>query len=222
MIIFTNDESVFRDSNYNEVFMYRTLDTIPDRKDTIYYLTSDKFSSDDVLSWHSIVANKLIIITTKVPRLNKKAKELCIISDGLSKKETPDDTFLLIKALVNWNDKKRVEGVFQKQPLPLVSWFLKGNYKDIDFWRRIADTKFILPEKYSRAAIIYGIKPSRNRVIWPKKQKGVKEKPNVFRDSDEHWELILENSISVANKVREVGDVPKGMRKTKVAESKWF
>jgi len=222
MIIFTNDESVFRDSNYNEVFMYRTLDTIPDRKDTIYYLTTDKFSSDDVLSWHSIVANKLIIITTKVPRLNKKAKELCIISDGLSKKETPDDTFLLIKALVNWNDKKRVEGVFQKQPLPLVSWFLKGNYKDIDFWRRIADTKFILPEKYSRAAIIYGIKPSRNRVIWPKKQKGVKEKPNVFRDSDEHWELILENSISVANKVREVGDVPKGMRKTKVAESKWF
>ena len=44
----------------------------------------------------------------------------------------------------------------------------------------------------------------------------------MFRDSDEHWELILENSISVANKVREVGDVPKGMRKTKVAESKWF
>lgn len=222
MIIFTNDESVFRDSNYNEVFMYRTLDTIPDRKDTIYYLTTDKFSSDDVLLWHSIVANKLIIITTKVPRLNKKAKELCVISDGLLKKETSDDTFLLIKALVNWNDKKRVEGVFQKQPLPLVSWFLKGNYKDIDFWRRIADTKFILPEKYNRAAIIYGIKPSRNRVIWPKKQKGVKEKPNVFRDSDEHWELILENSISVANKVREVGDVPKGMRKTKVAESKWF
>ena len=222
MIIFTNDESVFRDSNYNEVFMYRTLDTIPDRKDTIYYLTTDKFSSDDVLSWHSIVANKLIIITTKVPRLNKKAKELCIISDGLSKKETPDDTFLLIKALINWNDKKRVEGVFQKQPLPLVSWFLKGNYKDIDFWRRIADTKFTLPEKYTRAAIIYGIRPSRNRVIWPRKQKSVKEKPNVFRDSDEHWELILENSISVANKVREVGDVPKGMRKTKVAESKWF
>jgi hypothetical protein len=202
--------------------MYRTLDTIPDRKDTIYYLTTDKFSSDDVLSWHPIITNKLIIITTKVPRLNKKAKELCIISDGLSKKETPDDTFLLIKALINWNDKKRVEGVFQKQPLPLVSWFLKGNYKDIDFWRRIADSMFTLPEEYTRAAIIYGIRPSRNRVIWPRKQKGIKEKPSVFRDSDEHWELILENSISVANKVREVGDVPKGMRKTKVAESKWF
>tara|TARA_R100000951_G_scaffold94157_1_gene82815 strand:+ start:5534 stop:6202 length:669 start_codon:yes stop_codon:yes gene_type:complete len=222
MIIFTDDESVFRDSNFNEVFMYRTLDTIPDRKDTIYYLTTDRFGSDDVLSWHPIVANKLIIITTKVPRLNKKAKELCIVSDGLSKKETSDDTFLLIKALINWNDKKRVEGVFQKQPLPLVNWFLKGNYKDIDFWRRIADTNLILPEKYTRAAIIYGIRPSRNRVIWPRKQKGIKEKPNVFRDSDEHWELILENSISVANKVREVGDVPKGMRKTKVAESKWF
>jgi hypothetical protein len=222
MIIFTNNESVFRNSEYNEVFMYRTLDTVPDRKDTIYYLTTDKFSSEDVLTWHPIVANKLIIITTKLPKLNKKAKDLCIIGDDLLQKEKTDDTFLLIKALINWDDKKRVDAVFKKQPIPLVSWFLKGNYKDIDFWRRIADTHFVLPEKYIRAAIIYGIRPSRNRVVWPRKQKSVKEKPKVFRDTDKHWELILENSISVANELREVGDVPKGMRKTKVAESKWF
>jgi len=222
MIIFTNDESVFRNEQYNEVFMYGSLDTIPNRSDTIYYLNTNKFSSEDVLKWHPIVANKLIIITSKIPTLNKKAKEVCIVSDDLLDEKPVDDTFMLIRALVNWNDRERAKKFFKTQPIPLVNWFLKHNYKDIDFWRRMSDVMFILPEEYVKASIIYGIEPSRKRVIWPSKTKKKVEMPDEFRSTDKYWEIILENSICVANNLREVGSVPKGMRKTKVAENKWF
>jgi len=222
MIIYTDDASPFRDDTKEEVFMYSTLDVIPEREDTIYFLISDKFSSEDVLKWHSIIRSKLIIITTKEPSLNKKAKEFCIVSDTLTSKEKPDDTFMAIRALINWNDRTRVQKIFKEQPLPLVNWFLKHNYKDIDFWRRMSKTMFILPERYTRAAIIYGIQPSRKKVLWPSKSKKVKETPYGFRSSDKYVDMILENSISVANHLREVGNVPQGMKKTKVDESKWF
>ena len=56
-----------------------------------------------------------------------------------------------------------------------------------------------------------------------KKKKGKsKERPEIFRSTDQHWEVILENSISVANKVRDSGDVPKGMKRTKQKVLSWL
>ena len=103
MIIFTDDESPFRDDN--EVFMYGSIDTVPDRKDTTYFLQSDKFSSEDVLSWSPIVQNRLVIITRKAPKLSKAAKELCVVHDNLKAKSN-DDTFLIVKAIINWADRE--------------------------------------------------------------------------------------------------------------------
>ena len=219
MIIFTDDESPFRDEN--EVFMYGSIDTVPDRKDTTYFLQSDKFSSEDVLSWSPIVQNRLVIITRKAPKLSKAAKELCVVHDNLKGKSN-DDTFLIVKAIINWADRERVASVFNNPPIPLLLWFLKGNETDIDVWRRFAKVQYILPEKYLVASIIYGITPSRKRVSWPKKKTKVKERPELFKADDKHWEIILENSISVANKVRESGDIPKGMTRRKVASQSWF
>ena len=55
-----------------------------------------------------------------------------------------------------------------------------------------------------------------------KKRKGKsKERPELFRSTDQHWEVLLENSIRVANQVRTSGDIPKGMKRRKVAEQTW-
>ncbi len=37
-----------------------------------------------------------------------------------------------------------------------------------------------------------------------------------------YTDILMKNNISVANTARNVGAVPKGMRKRKVAEQKWI
>ncbi len=220
MIIFTDDDTPFRCDN--EVIMVGTLDTIPNGKDTTYILHTDKFSAEDVQYWNKVVQNKLVIVTRKAPKLNKATKDLCIVDDKLKGKSN-DNTFLLVKALMNWSDRERVEKVWDDPPIELLNWFLRDNYTDIDFWRRVTEVQYVLPQKYYRASVIHGMRPSRAKVNWPKKSKGKsKQRPDIFKADDKHWEVILENSISVANSARDVGAVPKGMRKRKVAEQKWF
>ena len=218
MIIFTKDETPFRSDN--EIIMYGTIDSIPTLKETTYILHSDKFTSNDVITWSPLVQNKLVIVTEKLPTLSKKAKELCVIDDNLKKKDN-NETFMLVRGMVNWEDRNRVKSLYRDQPTALLLWFLRANIKDIKMWRRVAKVLYTLPQKYLKASLIYGIKPSRKRVVWTKKKKTVKERPELFRKTDKHWEILLENSITVANEVRDNGDVPKGMRKTKQRQHKW-
>jgi hypothetical protein len=219
MIIFTPDDSPFRSEN--EVFMYGSIDTIPNQPDTTYFLHTDKFGSKDVLDWSPFVQHRLVIVSQKAPSLNKEAHKLCVVDDKLKGKNT-DETFLLVKAIVNWADRKRVQVVFKSPPMALLLWFLRGNVEDIDVWRRIAKVQYTLPEDYMEAAIIYGIQPSRKRVAWPKKKVKVKERPPMFRSADKHWELLIDNSISVANTVRNDGEIPKGMLRRKAAIKTWL
>ncbi len=220
MIIFTDDDTPFRCDN--EVIMVGTLDTIPSGKDTTYILHTDKFTAEDVQYWSKVVQNRLVIVTRKAPKLNKATKDLCIVDDKLKGKSN-DNTFLLVKALMNWTDRERVEKVWDEPPTELLNWFLRGNYTDIDFWRRISKVQYLLPQKYYKASVIHGLKPSRARVSWPKKKgKSKSDKPDIFRDSDMYTDILMKNNISVANTARNVGAVPKGMRKRKVAEQKWI
>ncbi len=71
---------------------------------------------------------------------------------------------------MNWTDRERVEKVWDEPPTELLNWFLRGNYTDIDFWRRISKVQYLLPQKYYKASVIHGLKPSRARVSWPKKK----------------------------------------------------
>ena len=219
MIIFTTDETPFRDEN--EVVMYGSIDTIPNRKDTTYILHTDKFGTKDVLSWAPIVQSRLVIVTLKAPSLSKEAHELCVVDDKL-KGKNKDDTFLLVKALVNWSDRKRVQSVFREQPTDLILWFLKENIQDINFWRRITKVKRVLPDSYLKSSIIFGIKPSRSKVAWPKRKKKEVERPTIFRSTDQYHDLLMENSICVANQVRTYDEVPKGMKRGKVAQTTWL
>lgn len=219
MIIFTSDPEPFQDGKY--ITMYGKIDTIPTLKETTYILHSDKFSSDDVISWSPMIRSRLVVVTDKPPNLNKQAKELCVVDDKL-KGKSKDNTFLLIKALMNWDNRDRVKALYVDQPTPLVLWFLRGNNQDIELWRRISKVLYTLPEDYLKATLIYSIKPSRKKVVWPKKEKKGKDKPMLFRSNDQHWEILLDKSISIANQVRDEGDIPKGMRRTKQRQRTWF
>ena len=126
---------------------------------------------------------------------------MVVVDDKLLIKNR-DNYFGAIKSLLTWTDRKRVSKVLHDTPLPLVIAFLKQNDVDIEVWRSLAKTHQILPEKYSRALLTYKIKPKTMRVNWPKKKTKKKERPDVFEYDDEHWEIIKDNSITVANTLR--------------------
>ena len=124
--------------------MYGKIDTIPTLKEITYILHSDKFSSDDVITWTPLIQNRLVVVTDKPPKLNKQAKELCVVDDKLNGK-SKDNTFLLVKALMNWSDRERVKVLYKNQPTPLLLWFLRANNDDIELWRRISEVLYTLP-----------------------------------------------------------------------------
>ena len=220
MIIFTKDATPFRSDN--EILMYNNLDSIPNLKETTYILHSDKFTSDDVIQWSPVIKNRLVVVTDKEPKLNKKAKDLCVVDDNLKGKSN-DDAFVLVRALLNWGNRDRVKELYKDQPTQLLLWFLKENVDDIDVWRRISKVLYTLPEEYMKASLIYGIKPSRARVKWPKKKKAEEAAPFPFRQNDLYSKEIVTNFIPATNALRARGEaLPKGVRKTSEQVTEWI
>ncbi len=199
MIIFTIDPAPFMTGDY--LVMYRTLDTAPTQANVTYILHTDKFGVKEIEKWSPVIQNKLVIVTEKAPKITKKIEDLVVVDDKLLIKKR-DNYFGAIKSLLTWSDRRRVSKVLHDTPLPLVIAFLKQNDVDIEVWRSLTKTHQILPEKYSRALLTYKIKPKTMRVNWPKKKTKEKERPDVFEYDDEHWEIIKDNSITVANTLR--------------------
>jgi hypothetical protein len=199
MIIFTKDPTPFMTGDY--LVMYRTLDTAPTQANITYILHTDKFGVKEIEKWSPVIQNRLVIVTEKTPKITKKIEDLVVVDDKLLIKKR-DNYFGAIKSLLTWSDRRRVSKVLHDTPLPLVIAFLKQNDVDIEVWRSLTKTHQILPEKYSRALLTYKIKPKTMRVNWPKKKTKEKERPDVFEYDDEHWEIIKDNSITVANTLR--------------------
>ena len=199
MIIFTKDPTPFMTGDY--LVMHRTLDTAPTQANITYILHTDKFGVKEIEKWSPVIQNRLVIVAKKAPKITKKIEDLVVVDDKLLIKNR-DNYFGAIKSLLTWTDRKRVSKVLHDTPLPLVIAFLKQNDVDIEVWRSLTKTHQILPEKYSRALLSYKIKPKTMRVNWPKKKTKEKERPDVFEYDDEHWEIIKDNSITVANTLR--------------------
>tara|TARA_R110002096_G_scaffold12490_9_gene44968 strand:- start:116 stop:784 length:669 start_codon:yes stop_codon:yes gene_type:complete len=219
IIIFTKDPTPFMTGDY--LVMHRTLDTAPTQANVTYILHSDKFGVKEIEFWSPVIQNRLVIVTTKAPKITKKIEDKVVVDDKLLIK-TKDNYFGSVKSLLTWSDRNRVSKVMHDTPLPLVIAFLKENDIDIEVWRSITKTHQFLPEKYTRALLTYMIEPKKTRIKWPKKKSKVKEIPSLFKNDDEHWEIIVEKSISVANTLRERGDaLPKGIKKRKQVSDEW-
>ena len=219
MIIFTHDPSPFMDPPV--VVMHEKMTTLPVQPNITYILHSNNFGSRDVERWSDYIRHRLVIVTDKKPELTKKTKELCVVDVHL-KGKTKDNYFLAINGTLTWSDRKRVHQLIKQVPIPLAIAFLKANNVDIDVMRKLTQTYKVLPEEYSHAVMAYHIRPKRQKVVWPKKKKEVPTKPDYFRSTDKHWEIIVANSNSVANDLRLRGDgLPKGVKKRKQQVNEW-
>jgi hypothetical protein len=219
IVIFTDDDSKFMDSKY--IMMIGEIDTPPTDKDTTYILRSNKFKEKDVLEWLPMITNRLVVCCDKPPKISNKSEDYVIISESL-KIKGKSNHYSPINALLTWKDRRRVNAVFSKTPLPLAKAFLKENDVDITVWRKLAKTAMFLPEKYVRAIMVYGIEPAHKKTKFPKKKKQeyIHEQS---RSSDKHIEVIVKNSITVSNRIKEQGgSIPKGMKKSKGLIQEWL
>jgi len=128
-----------------------------------------------------------------------------------------------IKSLFVWTDRDRVFQQISEVPLLQLWAYVKINEpNNIKLARTFEQSKFHLPEEFSKALLAYGIKPQNLEFKYPKKNKG-DIIPNGFTTKDKYWAEIINNDVNVANQIRlENNTLPKKMKKTKVKINKWF
>ena len=170
-----------------------------------------------------VIGYRMVVVVEKLPTLSQETKDAIIIDKSLlvgkpnHKKQ--------IDALFRWSDRKRVHQAFEGIPIPLALSFLRENkVDDIELWRMLADVTFTLPKEYAEAVMVYGVKPSRKQVKWPKKKAKEDERPSIFRKSDLFWREIIEADASERNSLRDnnVQDLPKSVKKRKEKVISWL
>ena len=125
--------------------------------------------------------------------------------------------------MMKWRDRHRAKAMVKRIPTPVAVSLMAANRKeDMRLQRLVADANHTLPTSYITALATYGVKPNNDRYTWPKKRKSPTP-PSQFRESDEHWELIVKTSPKVRNEIRTVNpdEAPKTMRKRKERVHTW-
>lgn len=195
----------------------------PTRTDVTYIVHLRKVTEKQIMRWADIVGYRLVIVIDKLPTLSKEAKESVIIDKSLMAQKPNHKKAM--DALFRWSDRKRVHQAFEGTPIPLALSFLRENKKDdVDLWRLLADVQFTLPNEYAEAVMVYGIKPSRMQVAWPKKKAKADEPPAGFRSTDLYWREIIGADVEVRNRLRSenIQDLPPSVKKRKERTSTWI
>lgn len=195
----------------------------PTRTDITYICHMTKITEKEIKRWLDVIGYRMVVVVEKLPTLSQETKDAIIIDKSLlvgkpnHKKQ--------IDALFRWSDRKRVHQAFEGIPIPLALSFLRENkVDDIELWRMLADVTFTLPKEYAEAVMVYGVKPSRKQVKWPKKKAKEDERPSIFRKSDLFWREIIEADASERNSLRDnnVQDLPKSVKKRKEKVISWL
>lgn len=195
----------------------------PTNPNVTYIVHERTITEKEIMRWVDVVAYRLVFVLDKLPPLSEKAKEVIIIDKSLRKEEV--NYKRQIDALFRWSDRTRVHQTFQGTPIPLALSFLRENQKDnVVLWRLLADVTFTLPTEYAEALMVYGIKPSRSPLKWPKKKAKGDERPTMFRDSDVYWREIIDADANARNEVRTTNlhKLPKSVKKRKEKVSQWL
>lgn len=127
-----------------------------------------------------------------------------------------------IKSLFVWSDRDRVYQQITEVPLLQLWAYVKLNQpSNIKIARLIAQSKFSLPEEFSKAALVYGIKPQQLKFKYPKKNKA-NIIPIGFSEKDKYWGEIIKYDKNVANQIRlENEKLPKAVKKKKEKINNW-
>lgn len=220
IIILTADERA-----YKEGMVIETAGMIhpPTNSNITYIVHLRKITEKEIKRWMDVVAYRLVFVVEKLPTLTDATKEAIIIDKSLRKEEVNHKRQM--DALFRWSDRRRVHQAFEGMPIPLALAFLRENKKDdIQLWRMLADVAFTLPTSYAEAVMVYGVKPSRSAVKWPKKKAKTDERPTMFRESDVYWREILDADANARNEARvsDVDNLPKSVKKRKEKVSEWI
>lgn len=125
---------------------------------------------------------------------------------------------------MKWADRERAYGIVKELPPVLACRLIENNrMEDMDLQRLLASMRFTLPEEYTTAAAVFGVKPTSGRYDWPKRVKKAEQPPSQFRESDVYWPLIVGLSPQVRNEIRthNIEEAPAGMRKRKERVMTW-
>ena len=220
IIILTADERGYKQGHVIET---AGLIYAPTRQDTTYIVHLRKITEKEIKRWIDVVGYRLVFVVEKLPTISPATKEQIIIDKSLLKEQTNHKR--QIDALLRWSDRQRVHRAFTGMPIPLALAFLRENKKDdMRLWRMLADVAFTLPNEYAEAVMVYGIKPSRATVKWPKKKKASDERPTMFRKSDKYWREIISSDAEVRNEVRKgnIDNLPRTLKKRQEKVSKWL
>lgn len=219
VVIYTADERPYKEGNYVE--MFNEMNTSPTVPNLTCILHSDKFTEKDALEWRELISHRLVIVTERKPKLTEKSEDFVILDPTLDKEE--DDYIRAIQCVFRVRDRDFVRRQIEDVPVPLLLSFVRANRpNDLELHRSLNEIMFLLPNEYIYALVAYSIKPTGQRVQWPKKQKKEELPPSPFRHNDLYWKEILENCPAVRNEVRTGGDeLPKGMRKRKEVVTEW-
>lgn len=220
IVILTADERAYKQGQVIETggFVHP-----PTRKDITYIVHLRKITEKEIKRWMDVVGYRLVVVVEKLPTLSEATKEAVIIDKSLlvgkpNYKRQMD-------ALFRWSDRKRVHQAFEGVPIPLALSFLRENKKDdMPLWRMLADVSFTLPNEYAEAVMVYGVKPSRQQVKWPKKKAKADERPTMFRKSDKYWREIIAADAEARNEVRtnNVDNLPRTLNKRREKVSQWL
>tara|TARA_X000001382_G_C3169409_1_gene178970 strand:+ start:804 stop:1475 length:672 start_codon:yes stop_codon:yes gene_type:complete len=220
IIILTADERAYKQGHVIETggFVHA-----PTNKDITYIVHLRRITEKEIKRWIDVVGYRLVIVIEKLPSLSEATKEAVIIDKSLQVGKPNHKR--QIDALLRWSDRGRVHRAFQGMPIPLALSFLRENKKDdMRLWRMLADVAFTLPNEYAEAVMVYGIKPSRTAVKWPKKKAKGDERPTMFRKSDKYWRKIIEADVEVRNDLRSenIDSLPTVMKRRKEKVSQWL
>lgn len=220
VIIFTTDDTQYRTGDY--FVMYGQMTISPTQPNTTYIFHTDKFTESDALYWAQVVPHRMVVVSSKMPRLTKKSDD-CVIVDQRSR-VAKEDFSRKMRAALCWADRDRAHSALSPIPLALANAFIKVNVNDIGFGRLLARCKFTLHDSYTRAAIAYGIVPVRGFKWPPKSKRSDYILPSGMRRTDKHLDIIVNNDIVVTNEIR-INDnqaLPKGQNKTQQKVIQWI
>ena len=216
VVILSADPYPYRTGSFIEA---NDITNAPTKRDTTYIFHIGRITEKEILRWQEVVNYRLVFVIDKLPKISGKTKDSIIIDKSLIVRKS--DFKREIGAMLNWGNREQAAKYIEKLPTPLALSFLRENRKDIGLWRLLADCAFVLPDKYAKAILSYGVEAGRG-MKWPKRKTTAKERPDGFRESDVYWEQLLECSARVRNDVRDTGKVPKGVKKKKESILEWI
>lgn len=218
VIIYAGDDTDFKRGEY--IVMHREVSYPPTAPDTTYILHCESFPASVAKEWLPLIAYRMVVIPRKGIKGIVEGDGIIIHKSARQKKENFNQP---MNALFKFSDRNRVWTVFQSTPMPLAEAFHKTNrIADIETQRLISQARYQMDEKYARAALVFGTKPSMSRVEWPKKKEKENEELHGFRKSDVYAEILIKHAPEIRNELRTIDRAPSTIKKTKEPVIEWL